>query len=376
VKKKIQTSVIAGLLLLVAAACSNLTKVKDAITKPTAREIYKREFREREDLYNPWQAAYDLALSDNIEINFPYGEKGKFNPRTNLVYSYTLSLDAGEALSASVMKDSLSQRVFMDLYEWNGSSYQLAERAETGQETIDHPAKGPGKYKLIIQPEIMANSKFFISINKKPVYGFPVAGKGNSAIQSFWADERDGGKRSHEGIDIFAKRGTPVVAVTEGTISYTGERGLGGKQVWLRAGIFGNSVYYAHLDKIAVTSGTQVKEGDTLGFVGNTGNARTTPPHLHFGIYSGYGALNPLPFIYRTQKITSSDFPRKFNSPSVKITTAKATLRQAPESGSPTIGYLAKNEVVTLLGENKNWLHIQTAASQKAFVHKSLVRGI
>ncbi len=75
-----------------------------------------------------------------------------------------------------------------------------------------------------------------------------------------------------------------MAVLANGRIGFTGEKGLGGKQVWLRDTKRGQSLYYAHLDSIAKTSGS-VKTGDTLGFVGNTGNARTTPPHLHFGIY-------------------------------------------------------------------------------------------
>jgi hypothetical protein len=57
------------------------------------------------------------------------------------------------------------------------------------------------------------------------------------------------------------------------------------------------SLYYAHLDEQLVSQGDRVAEGDTIGLVGNTGNARTTPPHLHFGIYAAGGAINPLPFV-------------------------------------------------------------------------------
>ncbi len=60
------------------------------------------------------------------------------------------------------------------------------------------------------------------------------------------------------------------------------------------------SLYYAHLDTQLVSSGERVRAGDTLGLVGNSGNARTTAPHLHFGIYvRGEGAVNPLPFVRR-----------------------------------------------------------------------------
>jgi hypothetical protein len=64
----------------------------------------------------------------------------------------------------------------------------------------------------------------------------------------------------------------------------------------------GQSLYYAHLDSQVVVPRQVVEAGDTVGFVGNTGNARTTPPHLHFGIYRrGLGALDPWPFVHRPE---------------------------------------------------------------------------
>src|SRR5690606_11184843 len=102
--------------------------------------------------------------------------------------------------------------------------------------------------------------------------------------------------RSHEGVDVFAPRGTPVVAVVPGVVR-SGNNNLGGKVIWLSQPGKGRSFYYAHLDSQSVNAGI-VKPGDTLGWVGNTGNAVYTAPHLHFGIYYfGGGAVDPFPFI-------------------------------------------------------------------------------
>lgn len=132
---------------------------------------------------------------------------------------------------------------------------------------------------------------------------FPVSGK-RSNIGSFWGDVRDGGKRKHHGIDIFAKKGTPVVAISDGIIVHKGNSPRGGKTLWMRAIGQPWTVYYAHLDQQKVKAGQFVKKGEVIGTVGNTGNARTTPPHLHFGIYSWAGAINPLPYVKHSPKIT------------------------------------------------------------------------
>ncbi|KFA10476.1 M23 family metallopeptidase [Xanthomonas vasicola] len=107
-----------------------------------------------------------------------------------------------------------------------------------------------------------------------------------------------GRDRTHAGVDIFAPRGTPVVAATRGVVSAIRDQGLGGKQVWL-LGPAMERHYYAHLDDWAagLTVGDVVEPGTALGIVGTTGNARGTPPHLHYGVYGRNGAYDPLPLL-------------------------------------------------------------------------------
>ncbi len=100
----------------------------------------------------------------------------------------------------------------------------------------------------------------------------------------------------HAGVDIFARRGTPVLSSTRGVITAIRDSGLGGRQVWV-LGPGMERYYYAHLDDWApgLASGDVVAAGTRLGTVGTTGNAKGTPPHLHFGIYARDGARDPLP---------------------------------------------------------------------------------
>ncbi|MDH3299850.1 MAG: peptidoglycan DD-metalloendopeptidase family protein [Acidimicrobiia bacterium] len=104
---------------------------------------------------------------------------------------------------------------------------------------------------------------------------------------------------SHEGIDIFAPRGTPLVAAERGVIGRVGVGRLGGLKLWLR-GESGADWYYAHLDGFApgLHNGQVVEAGELLGYVGNTGNAVGTPPHLHLEIHpNGGAAVNPYPLL-------------------------------------------------------------------------------
>lgn len=126
----------------------------------------------------------------------------------------------------------------------------------------------------------------------------PVEGVAARRIADTWGAARDAGARQHEGVDIFATRGTPVRSSTVGIVSSIRDGGLGGKQVWV-LGPARERHYYAHLDDWApgLQTGDVVQPGTLLGTVGTTGNAQGTPPHLHYGIYGADGALNPWPLL-------------------------------------------------------------------------------
>ncbi|MHB8075952.1 M23 family metallopeptidase [Desulfosporosinus fructosivorans] len=129
------------------------------------------------------------------------------------------------------------------------------------------------------------------------VYKFPVIGT-TWFGDSFGAD-REGGIRRHEGTDLFGKEGTPIVSICGGKVEQLGWNRLGGERVGIR-GDDGNYYYYAHLKSIATTlvKGNRVQLGEPLGTMGHTGDALTTPDHLHFGIELPNGQwINPYPFL-------------------------------------------------------------------------------
>jgi peptidoglycan LD-endopeptidase LytH len=368
------------ILILSLSGCSHLNKAKDLVTNPTDRERYQRDFNISIELFQLWEEQAQLALNDSIQINLPYLQRGQFRPKAFQVYSYNIRLNPGERLDVAVEPDSASSLVFIDLFAQKNDSLATFKKVTgTGYEKrlLRNEIKEPGLYKIIIQPEINADTPFVIKMKKSSVYEFPVAGGENRNIQSFWGATRDGGRRSHEGIDIFAPRGTPVVAATNGRITSSGEKGLGGKQVWLRDTERGQSLYYAHLDSIAPLGNSKVKKGDTIGFVGNTGNARTTAPHLHFGIYKGYsGAIDPLSFVYQIEDPTF-DLAGDASGQDRLITRSTSNLRDQPTTqNSQIIGNIAAQDTLQLLGKSQEWFHIRTSKNQAAFIHESLVTPI
>ncbi len=127
----------------------------------------------------------------------------------------------------------------------------------------------------------------------------PVEGSPN--FINDWGFPRSGG-RWHQGNDLFASRGTPVVAVHDATVVSwnppSSQTALGGITVTYETAD-GSRWYNAHLDTIAsgIEPGATVSRGQQIGTVGNTGNARTTPPHLHLGRRYGGNPVNPFPTI-------------------------------------------------------------------------------
>jgi|GEM_PF-1775345 len=162
-----------------------------------------------------------------------------------------------------------------------------------------------------------------------PTLIFPVAHK-KAFVGSFWGAARGGGVRKHEGIDIFAKKGTPVVAICDGVIVDVRTTPKGGKVVWLRSVDHSLTAYYAHLDQQKVKEGQFVKKGELIGTVGKTGNAKYTPSHLHFGIYTYSGAVNPLPYVKKSPKIAK---PYSFAQPKEPLM-AKETFPQTNQAST------------------------------------------
>lgn len=114
----------------------------------------------------------------------------------------------------------------------------------------------------------------------------PVAGVDRAALRSHWGDARNGGARRHEAIDIMAPAGTPVVAAADGVVEKLYfSKGGGGITLYQRVGNH-MMLYYAHLRDYAegISEGRRLRAGETIGYVGDSGNAGAGNYHLHFAV--------------------------------------------------------------------------------------------
>ena len=275
-------------------------KPKMTYTEPQIRPLSFREIYENSlavdttssiETKMSWRAAALSALDDSVYIRPPFREQ------------ITASVDAmGISLKAILGEElviTLNHELLVDFWMTDSTDHlTLLVAPNTGVDTLIIPIDITGNYIVRLQPKLGESRPYSITIIRRSQNINPVQGADNEDVWSRFGDPREAGKRTHEGVDIFKRRGTPVVAASDGTVNVVRDEGLGGKQIWIKDARLNISHYYAHLDSQYVQEGALISQGDTIGTVGNTGNASTTRPHLHYGMYlRGQGAIDPFPFI-------------------------------------------------------------------------------
>jgi peptidoglycan LD-endopeptidase LytH len=184
-----------------------------------------------------------------------------------------------------------------------------------------------------------------------PTFLFPVAEAGLGSVVGRFGDPRDGGRRTHLGVDIAAPIGTPVVAPVAGIVERTGSGGAGGRAVWLRESGADRVYYFAHLDAIHVQAGQRVSAGHRLGTVGISGNAAGTVPHLHFTVHEGSSVLDPWWFLVSAVRLAEGpeDAAATDAARPMRTRLPGAALRSGPGRGI-TVAVLPRGQSVTVLG--------------------------
>ena len=298
-------------LCAIATACNKDLPFFDPPRPTSAHERYEdgleRAGLTKTALGRDWASAAATSIRQPLTVSLPFREVGYFAATEARAVGYAVRLRDGQRLSAVVETNGSPLTVFLDLYRQTGDTAEpldlvatLDSATATGAQ-LTHEARRDGIYVLRVQPELLRSGGYALTVSTAPSLAFPVSGRDSKAVQSFFGADRDAGARRHHGIDIFAPRGTPALAAARGVVRSISPNNLGGNVVWLSDYDRGQTLYYAHLDRHNVSAGQAVEIGDTVGFIGNTGNARTTPPHLHFGVYRrGEGPLDPYPFVYRS----------------------------------------------------------------------------
>lgn len=361
---------------LLAGACRGGPPTPEPVALPgTPREEYVHRLQDaglgESALLRDWSVAAEAALLQPVRVPAAFREAALIE-QSATAHAYRIPVRRGQRVTVDVDIDSdADTHVFIDAFaeiaEHESELYVLGH-AEADERTLSVEPRADGAVVVRVQPELLRSGRVTVEIAVRPTLEFPVASHGMPDVGSVFGDPRDAGARSHHGIDIFAPRGTPVIAATEGTVSRVQETARGGRVVWLRDSQRSQSLYYAHLDSQLVTRGTRVQVGDTLGLVGNTGNARTTPPHLHFGIYSR-GPVDPVPFV----RPVRADPPALSDDTAlvgrwIRTAAAETSLREAPASDAATTVRLPRSTAMHVLAANAAWLRVRLPDGSMGFV--------
>ncbi len=372
--------------LLSLVACEEVEQLQDRFRDMTPHEAYQASLTDaglhETALARDWIAASRRSVEDAASVPLPFEEQGFIAPEEPGAMAYLITIERGQKLTAEVeLSGEEDTRVFVDLFRVPTSPDDPARPVVSTDSlpgTFVHEPWRGGDFILRLQPELLRGGQYRVSLRLDAQLAFPVEGHGMRSAQSLFGVDRDGGRRSHAGVDIFAPRGTPVVATSEGVINRVEVTGLGGKVVWLRDSVRRANIYYAHLDSQHVANGDRVQPGDTVGFVGNTGNARTTPPHLHFGVYRrGEGAVDPAPFI-RQLNGTPAELTADLEALGswVRLQNDGIRLRTAPDPGAPVVRELAQHTPLRVFGGSGSFYRVRLPDGGQGYVASRLTESV
>lgn len=265
-------------------------KIKDAGLKETA-------------LGEAWLKVAAITLSNPLDISLPYSETGYFaDDRANGI-GLRFKARRGQKLKIFITNKTVENfAMYVDLWQPYPASENRTPKfisaADTTNFFLEYSVNEDTTFIVRIQPELLKKGEYTFTITAGPSLAFPIQQNVKSSIISLFGTGRDNGERKHEGIDILAPKRSQAVASVNGIITRVNENALGGKVIFMRPDNASYSLYYAHLDSQIAKEGQRVKTGDVLGLTGNTGNAKFTVSHLHFGIYTNNNvAIDPLYFV-------------------------------------------------------------------------------
>ncbi|MFB9864136.1 peptidoglycan DD-metalloendopeptidase family protein [Rufibacter immobilis] len=368
------------------SGCSPQNTLKGVFKKQSPYEKYQSSLKDAKldqtALGQQWLAAGQQALRQPVTVSLPFKETGYFPADKPLAAGYQFTVKKGQKVAVRVQTQGKEvPQVFLNLFETdpeNPAQPRQVAYADTTAQSLEYEIDEELPHLLRLQPELLRSGQYTVTIETMPILAFPVKGKDSRAVQSFWGQDRDAGARRHEGIDIFAPRNTPVVAAVEGVVSRVNTTPIGGKVVWLSDTKRQQSLYYAHLDSQLVQPGQRVSIGDTLGLLGNTGNAITTAPHLHFGIYQfGRGAVDPYPYVHQDRtKPADLKVDEKKLGDWARVAKAKVALRSAPAASAQALLTLPQHAPLQVLAGSATWYRVMLPDGQQGYIAASMVETL
>ncbi len=380
--KRILPFILYTLVLLLLANCGGKKTLRGIFQKQTPYERYAAQLQmaklDHTALGQEWLAAGQRALTDSINVTLPFRETGYFPADKPKALGYRFNARRGERIVVNLqVKARETVLVFMDVFEVPGGNAlpKHVAAADTTAVILTYEPEDDLPHLVRVQPELLRNGQYTITIKAEPTLSFPVQGKTSRHIASVWGDPRDAGARLHEGVDIFATRGTPALAAAPGVVTRVSDTPRGGKVVWLADAARQQSLYYAHLDSQLVVAGQHVQTGDTLGLIGNTGNAITTNPHLHFGIYrAGRGATNPYPYLHdTTTPVPAVRVDTTAIGQWVRVSVRAANVRWQPLAKASAFQTLPYHTPLQVTGAAATWYRVALPDGAEAYIAATVV---
>lgn len=375
---QVVTRILSAVILV--SACSN------PLLKPDAplREQYIQQLQQNPTIALPladaWQHEGRRAMAQQLPIALPYRERQQLDPMSTQASVFRFSMQADHRLEIRIDRPATTiGGLIIDLMHDDGTSTRRIAALSPDEHHAIVRIKAPGQYRLRSQSVHGSAGPITLTLSRQLPLQFPVQTARRDAVQSLFGAERDAGRRSHHGIDIFAERHTPVLAASSGTISRVGETPRGGLHIWQSAPGTGR-LYYAHLESAVVVAGDTVERGQIIGTVGNSGNAITTRPHLHFGVYAGWsGPVDPLPLVGRfdlNSSIRSSrldDPPGPMNARWLRVDADRLNLRSGPNRRASRTGVLERGQLVQVRANLNDWLRVVSSDGQAGYVSRNFL---
>jgi murein DD-endopeptidase MepM/ murein hydrolase activator NlpD len=247
-----------------------------------------------------WLRETRVALDEATPIRMPFAEIREVASVDSAASAFAFDALRGQVLEVTLARDAATEgaiyvEVFRVVEILGQPLHERLTALRPSASNLRTKLPSDGTYHVLVQADGTSAGQYRLTLELGAALPFPVVGAKPDTIRSLFGASRDSGRRHHQGVDIYVKRLTPVLAVAAGR-AMPRQDALGGNTVWLNTP--GTSYYYAHLERVTVTDQQRVKVGDVLGYVGTSGNAFGMPAHLHFGVYRwGKDPVDPLPLL-------------------------------------------------------------------------------